>query len=166
MEEKGVSSEAQDNVVQDTGHRIYGWQETGKAKDGKISQTPRTHQSCRNSSGQVGQNMEMDEAGLHRSFVIEQHRVFMPLCCKLGDSFIPYLFILSYLFTIQSRVWISSNYIRNVNAWIIESSRRDHDGLRQPLPSAVLRRIAVLAQVLLRRIADDSTSTRVAENSR
>ena len=110
--------------------------------------------------------MEMDEAGLHRSFVIEQHRVFMPLCCKLGDSFIPYLFILSYLFTIRSRVWISSNYIRNVNAWIIESSRRDHDGLRQPLPSAVLRRIAVLAQVLLRRIADDSTSTRVAENSR
>ena len=108
--------------------------------------------------------MEMDEAGLHRSFVIEQHRVFMPLCCKLGDSFIPYLFILSYLFTIRSRVWISSNYIRNVNAWIIESSRRDHDGLRQPLPSAVLRRIAVLAQVLLQRIADDST--RVAENSR
>ena len=53
-------------------------------------------------SGQVGQNMEMDEAGLHRSFVIEQHRVFMPLCCKLGDSFIPYLFILSYLFTIRS----------------------------------------------------------------
>ena len=114
----------------------------------------------------VRQNMEMDEAGLHRSFVIEQHRVFMPLCCKLGDSFIPYLFILSYLFTIQSRVWISSNYIRNVNAWIIESSRRDHDGLRQPLPNAVLRGIAVLAQVLLRIIADDSTSTRVAENSR
>ena len=122
---------------------------------------PTTIQSCRNSSGQVGQNMEMDEAGLHRSFVIEQHRVFMPLCCKLGDSFIPYLFILSYLFTIRSRVWISSNYIRNVNAWIIESSRRDHDGLRQPLPGAVLRRIA---QVLLQRIADDST--RVAENSR
>ena len=47
---------------------------------------PTTIQSCRNSSGQVGQNMEMDEAGLHRSFVIEQHRVFMPLCCKLGDS--------------------------------------------------------------------------------
>ena len=55
-------------------------------------------QSCRNSSGQFGQNMEMDEAGLHRSFVIEQHRVFMPLCCKLGDSFIPYLFILSLSF--------------------------------------------------------------------
>ena len=53
---------------------------------GCSGQTPQPSPSPPQPTSLVRQNMEMDRAGLHRSFIIEEQSISMPLCCKLEIS--------------------------------------------------------------------------------
>ena len=55
-------------------------------KRGKISWVFKPPPSPSPATSLVRQNMEMDRAVLHRSFIIEEQSISMPLCCKLEIS--------------------------------------------------------------------------------